>query len=101
PKFKASSLLDDSRIGHFNDNLKMIAGDGNLKGINIDLCNSESFLNLFISEMSLQVDKTGDVNILVYDLIQNKLLDTLTIACVANEVSTIYPAKEYYSAKKK
>ncbi len=101
PKLKTASLLNDFRIGQFNDNLKIIAGDGSLKGINIDLCNSNSYLNVFVNEISLQVDKTGDVDVLVYDLIQNKILDTIKVACIANEVATVYPAKTYYSAKRK
>lgn len=101
PKFRAGTLLSNYRIGHFQDNLKLIAGDGNLKGINIDLCNSDSYLNLFISEISLQLNYTGDVNVLVYDLIQNKLLDTITVSCVANEISTVYPSKVYKSNRQK
>lgn len=101
PNFRTGTLLENYRIGHYQDNLKQIAGDGNLKGINIDLCNSDSYLNLFISELSLQVNFTGDVNILAYDLMQDKLLDTITIACIANEIKTVYPAKVYKSDRRK
>lgn len=100
-EFKAGTLLSNYRIGQPQDNLKMIAGDGYLKGINIDLCNSDSFLNLFISEISLQVNYTGDVNVLVFDLITGKLIDTITITCTADEVSTVYPAKEFASNRRK
>lgn len=100
-KLRTPTLLNEFRVGQFQDNLKMVAGDGALKGINIDLCNSESYLNVFVNEISLQLDYTGNVDVLVYDLMQDKLLDTITIACVAGEVSTVYPSKEYYSAKRK
>jgi hypothetical protein len=99
--FKGNTLLENYRIGQPQDNLNLIAGDGNLKGINIDLCNSDSVLNLFISEISLQVNLTGDVNVLVFDLITGKLIDTVTIPCTADEICTVYPAKEFLSNKKK
>lgn len=101
PKFRVATLLDNFRVGQFQDNLKMVSGDGSLKGINIDLCNSDSYLNVFVNEISLQVNFTGDVDVLVYDLMQNKLLDTITVACLANEIKTVYPAKLYKSDRRK
>lgn len=100
-KFRVATLLDNYRAGQFQDNLTMIAGDGNLKGINFDLCNSDSYLDFYLSEISLQTDYTGDVDVFVYDLLQDKLLDTLTVSCVANEINTIYPQKIYKSSRKK
>jgi len=101
PVFRASTLIDNFRLGYFQDNLKMITGDGSLKGINIDLCNVDSYLQLFISEISLQLNKTGDVDILIYDLIEGELLETITIACAPNKVSKVFPQKIFYSPKRK
>lgn len=100
-KYRIATLLDNYRAGQFQDNLVMIAGDGNLKGINFDLCNSDSYLDFYLSEISLQTDHTGDIDVFVYDLLQDKLLDTLTVSCVANEINTIYPQKIYKSTRKK
>lgn len=100
-KFRVATLLDNYRAGQFQDNLTMIAGDGNLKGINFDLCNSDSYLDFYLAEISLQTDYTGDVDVYVYDLLQDKLLDTLTVTCVENEINTIYPQKIYKSQRKK
>lgn len=101
PNFHVGTLLQNQRIGFYQDDLKLIAGDGNLKGINIDLWNCQSYLNLFLSEISLQINQTQDVDVLVYDLIQNKLLDTITISCTANEISKAYPQKTYKSDRSK
>ncbi len=100
-KFRLATLLDNYRSGQFQDNLTMIAGDGNLKGINFDLCNSDSYLDFYLSEISLQTDYNGDIDVLVYDLLQDKLLDTLTVTSVANEIITIYPQTIYKSSRKK
>lgn len=101
PYFHVGTLLQNQRLGFYQDNLKLIAGDGNLKGINIDLWNCSSYLNLYLSEISLQLNHTGDVNVLVYDLVQNKLLDTFTVSCVADEISKIYPQQIYKSDRSK
>lgn len=101
PNFRSNTLLDNYRIGQFQDDLNIIAGDGLLKGINIDLWNCNSYLNLFVQEIALQLTVTGTVNIKVYDLLQGKLLDTLPVACVANEIVRIYPSKEYKSDRQK
>jgi hypothetical protein len=48
-----------------------------------------------ISEVALFTDFTGNVALEVYDLRQDKLLDTITVACTAGEVSTAFPHKTY------
>lgn len=99
--FRIATLLDNYRAGQFQDNLALIAGDGNLKGINFDLCNSDSYLDFYLAEISLQTDYTGDVDVFVYDLMQDKLLDTLTVSTVASEINTVYPSKVYKSSRRK
>lgn len=99
--FRTPTLLDNFRAGQFQDNLTLVAGDGYLKGINIDLWNCESFLDVFVSEIALQTTTTGTINVLVYDLIQGKLLDTIPVATVANEISRVYPHKTYKAGKQK
>lgn len=99
--FRTNTLLEDGKLGIPKDNLVMIAGDGKLKGMNIDLSPCNSYLDLFVSEIDLQTDFTGDVDVLVYDLIQGKLIDTITISCVANEISRAFPRKIYKAEKQK
>mgnify|MGYP001597488207 CR=1 FL=1 len=100
-KYLASSVLDGQRMGYFQDNLSLIAGTADTsKGIWVEFCNDNSYVDLFVSELSLQVNFTGNVDVKVYDLYQNKLLDTLTVPTVAGEISTIYPHKTYKSNRK-
>jgi hypothetical protein len=49
----------------------------------------------------LQVNVTQDVDVLVYNLVTGELLDTLTIPCVANKISTVFVNKTYQSDKRK
>lgn len=99
--FRTPTLIDSYRAGQYQDNLTLVAGDGYLKGINLDLWNCESFLDVFVSEIALQVTTTGTVDVKVYDLIQDKLLDTIPVATVANEISRVYPHKTYKAGRQK
>lgn len=100
-KFRANTLINGERLGFPQDNLQSVAGAaGSLKGIYVELCNLTSFVDLFVSDISLQTDFTGNVSVLVYDLKQNKLLDTLTCATVAGEVSVTTVNKTYKSNRK-
>jgi hypothetical protein len=99
--FRVNTLIDNFRIGQHQDNLVMIPGDGKYKGINIDLLNCTSYLDLFISEIALQVNFTGDVDVFVYDLLQNKLLETITVPCVANEIIRVFPQLTINSSRQK
>jgi hypothetical protein len=101
-KFRSNSIIEGQRVGYYYDNQITVAGEaGYLKGIRLELCNNSNFVDVFISEISLQVNFTGNVSVYVYDLIQNKLLDTLTVSTVAGEVSSSYVNKTYKSKRKK
>lgn len=101
PKYRAKSVIENMRVGFYQDDLIQIpAIDNNFRLLQFKFQNCDSFLNLGISEISLQLDYTGNVDISVFDLMTGKLIDTIPIQCVANEVSTIFPAKIYHSRRK-
>lgn len=89
-RINATSLITDHRLGFTQDNMVTVAG-GNHRGIQITLRNTANHVNLNLSSVSLQVNVTGTVNILIYDLLQNKLLYTLPVSAVSGQIVTIYP----------
>lgn len=95
PKYKTATVVDQMKVGFYADNLAYIAGDGSLKGINVNLCNSNSSLDFFLNKICLQINQTVTVSVEVYDLLQDKLLDTIDVDCVAGEISCAFPNKTY------
>ena len=91
-RINSTSLITDHRLGYTQNNLVAVAG-GDWKGIQVTLNNSTNHVNAEISSISLQVNTSGNVDILIYDLYQNKLLYTLPITAVSGEIVTIYPHK--------
>lgn len=99
PKYKTVSVIKGFRTGHVNEN-KVLVNGSEIKGILYDLCETDSYLNLFVSELSLFVNYTGDVVVNVYDFLQGVIIDTITVPAIAGEVVTIHPAKKYFADKK-
>jgi hypothetical protein len=97
---RSSSVIESARLGFPQDNLQLVTG-GDLRGIRIELKNETSFLDLFISSLSLQVNYTGQVSIYVFDLMQNKLIDTLSMNAVSGELSHLVVNKTYPSTRRK
>jgi len=98
----SKSLIESQRLGQYQDSLQMKAGSAStLGGISITLNNSTSYYNVFVNEISVQVDVTQNVNVLVYNLVTGLLLDTLTIAATANQISTLVVNKTYSSNRQK
>lgn len=98
----SKNLLNASLLGHYQDSLQMKPGEVNtLGGIALTLNNQESYFNVFVNAISIQVDVTQDIPVFVYDLISGLLLDTITISAVANQVVTKYVNKTYSSPKRK
>lgn len=99
-KFIARSIIDGQVIGHQSDNMTAIAGVANtLKGLEIKSCNEDSYTALYISSISLFTNYTGDIDVFVYDLKQNKLLDTITVTTVAGQISKKFINKTYDSGR--
>ena len=100
--YKAKSLIESVRVGQFQDNLyPVVAQAGKLKGIYLEICNEDSFLDLYVNFLEVQFNFNGAVPIYVYDTIQNKLLDTFSVTAVADEIIQLYINKTYKSDRKR
>ena len=98
-KYRSVSLLDNGVCGRFDENMIVKTGASEYRGIETRLYNESSYLRLYVKTIKFFTDFDGDIDILVYDLKQNKLLDTITITSVANEISSVTVNKYYYSEK--
>lgn len=100
-KFKTTSVIHNVRVGKTQENQVEKAAANKLKGIFYELCNQDSFLDFYVSEISLQVQQTGQVLINVIDLLQGVIIDTIAVDAVAGEIVTVYPNKTYKSSRRK
>lgn len=95
-KMLTRPLIENSRVGYYLDNMQ---GDSNLaatmKGIQLKTYSESSFLDLFIDYIELFTDFTGSVDVKIYDLFQNKLVDTIAVTCTANQISRKQVGKKY------
>ncbi len=98
-QYLATSLVDSHRLGVYNGTQTLKTGSNNYRGIQMSFNQSDTFFNVSIGEISLLVDATTTIDVEVWDLIQNKLLDSITINTVAGQISTVYLQKQYASAK--
>lgn len=100
-KFKTSSILESQIIGHFQDNKSIVAAEAKYKGFQVEIVNVDTFVKFYLSDLSIFVNYTGTVEVKVYDLIQAKVIDTLSIEAVAGEIVAEYFHKTYYSNRNK
>lgn len=92
PRYRTRSLLENGRVGYHAPNL---AYDpllvGRTGGWHLALDYPDSYLELLIPSLTLQVDTTGPVDVHLYDLQQDALLETITVDAVAGQLVTAYP----------
>lgn len=91
-KINSSSLIHNHRLGFTQNNLSVQSG-GDWKGIQMTLNNFSNFINLELSEISLHVNTNGTVPVHIYDLFQNKLIETIPVTAVSGKIATVYPHK--------
>lgn len=95
PRFSGGSVIQNGIVGYVQENQQTVGNQtGYLIGKHIEITGGE-YLELFISRVGLHMVSTGSVSVYVYDLNQNKLLDTITVSAVAGEVSYVDVFKSY------
>lgn len=94
-RYKAFSLLENKRVGYYNDSDTYIAGTNNHAGIRIEMYNSMSFVTLYLNAINLVCDTTGTKQVYVYETTHGQLLDTFSVDTIANTLSTTYVNKQY------
>lgn len=96
-KFKGTSVIANAVTGYFQDNQNLVTSQPTyLVGKQFEV-DEYPFMELFISKVGLQINYTGTKSVFVYDLIQNKLLDTISVTCVAGQISYADVYKTYPS----
>lgn len=100
-KHELKSFIENDTVGeYYEEKTAVDAQAGYLTGIRLRI-DSTPYLKLFINQIRLFVNTTGNVPIYIYDLQQGKLLDTITVSAVAGEIVTTNVNKEYFTQKQK
>ena len=95
PRYKGGSIVANHTIGIWRtDRATSAAAATYLIGKNFYMSLSE-YLEFNITKVGLMVDTTADVDVYVYDLISDTLLDTITVPCVAGVPSYVDVSKVY------
>lgn len=100
-KYITHGILDNQRIGYFLENKPVKTGVNQLQGIDLVLRNTDSYISLYVDKIQMHVNYTGNITLNIYDVIQNKVLDTFTVATVAGVISDHAINKTYQSDKKR
>jgi len=95
-KIKTHTAIETGNVGVPTDTYTLVTGGG-YRGVKLQLHNSANYLNFQLAAVSLFLDHSGLVNLLVYDLDQNKLLETIPVTAVAGQIVEVYPASLYGS----
>jgi hypothetical protein len=73
---------------------------GGFRGVALSVYNNANWFNLELSGIETFTNFTGTIPILIYDIDQSLLLDTVNVTSVAGEISYTYPHLNYGSKKK-
>jgi hypothetical protein len=101
-KYQLKSFIENNVVGYYYEDKQEIAAQPTyLTGYEIRI-DSTPYLNLFIQGLNLFVKTTGTVNVLVYDLIQGKLLNTIPVSAVSGEIVSLNDLDlSYYTNKQR
>ena len=88
-RIKTLEYLVEDSIGHPSRTKTTVsAKTGYWAGAKIELVKDNDYKSIVIDTISLLVDTTGNVDVKIYDLIEGRLLNTVTVAAVSGQ--TVY-----------
>jgi len=100
-KYQLKSFVESGTVGYYYDNKELQSiQSGVLTGYEVRI-DQIPYLSFYLSSVKLFVNYSGTVNVLVYDLIQGKLLDTIEVTAVAGEIVSVNVDKEYFTSKQR
>lgn len=92
------SIIDSKRIGLFDEHRAASAAIASTyKGVEVRMNQSASSMKFVLSGLTFYSDHSGNIDVKVYNTISGELLDTITVAAVADEMITVDVLKEYSS----
>jgi len=94
------SILSNKRIGFINETQTEIAAAAEYRGIELDICDKNTYYTLYVSSFDTYWNYTGNVSVLIIDTMTGETLDTVTVASVAGEVVTTYVDNSYNGEKR-
>lgn len=98
---RIGDTMASNRVGYpYRTRSSVAAKTGYDAGVKIELTRDTDYVKINIDSISLFLDTTGSVNVLVYDLTEGRLLDT--IACTATAGQMVYTdVNKTYRAQKR
>lgn len=99
-KYLVNSILEGERLGFIQDNKTVKASNNKFGGILAELINSNSFLDFYVSGLTLFTDYTGLIQVNVYDVFTGNVIDKIVVNSVAGKESTIR-LDDIYKSKRK
>lgn len=96
-KFNVTSLIEGVRLGQYYDYPTLVPALNGYKGLQMRIWNETTFAKLYVSTIKTYFNYTGQVDLFVYDLKQGKLLDTISVDSIANEIVETRVDKIYKS----
>lgn len=99
--YQPKTIIDSKRAGFFDEDQKLKLASPEFRGIELEICNRDSYYSLYVSEIQTYLNYTGAVSLLVIDTMNGETLDTIAINSVAGEISTTYVNRTYNAEKRK
>lgn len=97
--YKVKSIIDSDTIGHYNDTIKSMANTEELNGIQLELCNDRSYIDLYINEVYFFSPVTINTKVFIFDVTGGKLLDEFDASFKKDCINTVEIGKTYRSYK--
>lgn len=98
PNYKANSIIQNNTIGIYKEN-PTLSGLGDWKGMEVEVCNYNSYLTVDVSSITFYGTFTGTVPVLIYNSITGELLDTVNIEAVSGQQVRTTINKSYKTYK--
>jgi hypothetical protein len=95
------TILENKRAGYWADNAVAVAAGAQMRGMELEICNTDTFYEIYLSEVETLLQVSGDVTMYVVDTLTGQTLHEFTVVSVAGVPTTTYVDLTIKAAKRK
>lgn len=101
PNMRSRSIIDNEVIGHYLQDRQLHSLEaGKYQGIQVRI-EQYPYFEFFVNQLSFFGDATIGFDVLIWDLIEGKQIDTIRVNAIADEITTVDVFKSYPTNRQK
>ncbi len=100
-KYRLNTVIDNEKLGYFNGGCATVENRGSYSGIELEFCSKDSYIDIYVSDVELNLRYSGKSKLYVYNLLTGKKLDEFEFESIEGCATFVEINKTYKAVRQR